>query len=287
MLLVSNFSPDLKYPITNTSVTSNFKQSQIRYKAFNPCFKASKSELPIMPILDVNFVVSNVDEVADFIKKHFENLRGKYIAVVATNSLIEAYENPEFKNILNSAALTLPDGRPISLIQRKKKGASQAKPIIGPEIFEKIMQNNEGRELKHFFYGSTEKTLELLKQKLPVKYPNAKIVGYYSPPFRPLTPEEDKHITEMLKNSGADIIWVGLGAPKQERWMYAHKGKVNSLMLGIGAVFDFEAGTVKAPPAWLNKLYLGGIFRVIQEPKRLFMRSWKAYTKFLWLIPKM
>lgn len=286
MLLVSNFRPVPNSSRTNTAVTNNFKRSQVRYKAFNPCFKAARSELPVMPVLDVNFVVSNIDEVADFINKNFQKLRGKYIAVAGCHSLIEAYDNPEFKNILNSAALALPDGRSISLAQRKK-GASQAKQILGPGIFEKLMRNKEGRQLKHFFYGSTEKTLELLKQKLPVKYPNAKIVGYYSPPFRPLTPEEDRNIIKMLKNSHADIIWVGLGSPKQERWMYAHKGKVNSLMLGIGGVFDFEAGNVKVPPAWINKLYLGWFFRMVQEPKRLFMRSLKTVTKFLWLIPKM
>lgn len=286
MLLVSNFRPVSKSSGTNTAVMNNFKGSQVKSENFNPCFKASKSELPVMPILDVNFVASTVDEVADFIKKNFEKLRGKYIAVAATHSLIEAYDNPEFKNIMNSAALVLPDGRPISLVMRKK-GASQAKQILGPEIFEKLMRDKEGRQLKHFFYGSTEKTLELLKQKLPAKYPGAKIVGYYSPPFRPLTPEEDKHITEMLKNSGADIIWVGLGAPKQERWMYAHKGKVNSLMLGIGAVFDFESGKIKVPPAWINKLYLGWFFRLVQEPRRLFIRSLKMITKFVWLLPKM
>ncbi len=133
----------------------------------------------------------------------------------------------------------------------------------------------------HYFYGSTEETLSALSEALPEKYPGLRIAGFYSPPFRELTEEEDSSVTAMIKEADPDFIWIGLGAPKQEKWMAAHKGAFRGVMLGVGAGFDFHAGTVKRAPRWIQKIGFEWLYRLFQDPKRLIKRYVVTNTKFL------
>jgi len=136
--------------------------------------------------------------------------------------------------------------------------------------------------LSHFFYGSTEETISLLKENLEKKYPGMDIRGYYSPPFRELTAEEDEEIIRMLNASGADLIWIGLGAPKQEKWMAAHENRLSGVMLGVGAGFNFFAGNIKRAPVWVRKIGMEWLYRLFQDPKRLFKRYFESNIKFIW-----
>ena len=135
---------------------------------------------------------------------------------------------------------------------------------------------------RHYFYGSKEETLELLYQKLTGNYPGIQIAGMYSPPFRPMAEEEDKAIVERINETKPDFVWVGLGAPKQEKWMAAHQGKIDGLMLGVGAGFDYYAGNIQRAPQWMQKHNLEWVYRLVQDPKRLFKRYWSTNTKFIW-----
>ena len=128
-------------------------------------------------------------------------------------------------------------------------------------------------------------TLKLLEEKLGETY-GLDIAGLESPPFRALTPEEDEAAVERINASGADFVWIGLGAPKQERWMAAHEGRVQGLMIGVGAGFDYFAGNIKRAPMWMQKLSLEWFYRLLQDPKRLFKRYLITNTKFLWLIAR-
>ena len=121
-------------------------------------------------------------------------------------------------------------------------------------------------------------------EKLAEKYPHLQIAGMVSPPFRELSEAEDKEMVDQINASGADIIWVGLGAPKQEKWMYAHKDHVNGVMIGVGAGFDYHAGNIKRAPGWMQKLSLEWLYRLLQDPKRLFKRYLVTNTRYLWLI---
>ena len=114
------------------------------------------------------------------------------------------------------------------------------------------------------------------------KYPEIQIAGMYSPPFRPLTEEEDRAIVERINETKPDFVWVGLGAPKQEKWMAAHQGKIDGLMLGVGAGFDYYAENIKRAPMWMQKHNLEWVYRLVQDPKRLFKRYWSTNTKFIW-----
>ena len=126
----------------------------------------------------------------------------------------------------------------------------------------------------------------MLRQKMIVQYPHLEIAGMVSPPFHALSEAEDAAEIEKINASGADIVWVGLGAPKQENWMYEHMDKVNGVMIGVGAGFDYHAGNIKRAPMWMQKLSLEWLYRLLQDPKRLFKRYLVTNTRYLWLIHK-
>ncbi|MBQ6415673.1 MAG: WecB/TagA/CpsF family glycosyltransferase, partial [Butyrivibrio sp.] len=137
-------------------------------------------------------------------------------------------------------------------------------------------------KVTHYFYGSTEETLTRLRENLEKKYPGINIKGMYSPPFRALSPEEDAEVVKRINDSGADIVWIGLGAPKQEKWMKEHEGMINAVMMGVGAGFDFHAGTAKRAPLWVQKIGFEWLFRLFTDPKRLFKRYFATNIKFIW-----
>ena len=135
---------------------------------------------------------------------------------------------------------------------------------------------------RHYFYGSTEETLEKLREILKKDYPGVQIAGMYSPPFRTLSDKEDEETIKMINDADADFVWIGLGAPKQEKWMADHKGKVKGFMGGVGAAFDYLAGNIERAPMWMQKANLEWLYRLLQEPKRLFKRYFYTNTKFIW-----
>jgi N-acetylglucosaminyldiphosphoundecaprenol N-acetyl-beta-D-mannosaminyltransferase len=145
-----------------------------------------------------------------------------------------------------------------------------------------ILKVSVEKGYRHYFYGSTEETLEKLYQTLEREYPGIQIAGMYSPPFRPMTEEEDKAIVERINETKPDFVWIGLGAPKQERWMAAHQGKVVGLMVGVGAGFDYFAGNISRAPRWMQRSNLEWLYRLMQDPKRLFHRYWHTNTRFIW-----
>ena len=152
----------------------------------------------------------------------------------------------------------------------------------GPSFMGEILKISAEKGYRHYFYGSTPETLEKLNNVLLHDYPGIQIAGMYSPPFRPLTEEEDRMIIDRINEVGADFVWIGLGAPKQEKWMAVHQGKVNGLMVGVGAGFDYFAGNIERAPEWMQKSNMEWFYRLIQDPKRLFSRYFHTNTKFIW-----
>lgn len=236
-------------------------------------------------ILGVNIAVTNMNQVVNYIISNIEKLSGKYICVSNVHTTVMSYDDEKYKKIQNSAVLRLPDGGPLSSVQRKR-GHREAERVTGPDLMGRLFEKSASNNLKHFFYGSTIETLELLKSKLKEEYPDIKIVGSYSPPFRILTDEENKNIIKMINDSGADIIWVGLGAPKQEVWMFEHLNLVKGLMIGVGAGFDYYAGNIKRAPKWMQRSNLEWLYRLLQDPKRLFKRYLNTNLRFIKLVNK-
>jgi N-acetylglucosaminyldiphosphoundecaprenol N-acetyl-beta-D-mannosaminyltransferase len=219
-----------------------------------------------------------------YIQDNLKQLCGKYICISNVHTTVMSYENADYCRIQNEAALALPDGKPLSVVCRKR-GFAGADRVTGPDLMKEIFECSREQGYTHYFYGSTPETLELLEKKLTQQY-GLSIAGMYSPPFRKLTKEEDREIVEQMNAAGADFVWVGLGAPKQEQWMYEHQDKINGLMIGVGAGFDYFAGNIKRAPMWMQKCSLEWLYRLMQDPRRLFKRYLVTNTKFLWLIAR-
>lgn len=234
-------------------------------------------------ILGVNIAVTNMAQTVQYIENNLEELRGKYICVSNVHTTVMAHDNPAYRNVQNSAAIALPDGKPLSVVSRKR-GYTEAERVTGPDLMGELFARENG--LKHFFYGDKEETLQILQQKLKEKYPDIQIVGMVSPPFRSLSQEEEKAYIQQINDSGADIIWIGLGAPKQENWMYEHQGMFQGVMVGVGAGFSYHAGLIKRAPEWMQKMSLEWLYRLMQDPVRLFKRYFTTNLKFLLLEAK-
>lgn len=232
-------------------------------------------------ILGTDILVANMAGTVERIEKDIEELRGEYICVGNVHTTVMAHDDAHYHKVQKNAAFVLPDGKPLSVYSRKH-GFPEAERVTGPDLMLELFGRDNG--LKHYFYGSTEETLRKLREALKTKYPNLQIAGMVSPPFLQLTKEEDEEQVLRINESGADIIWVGLGAPKQENWMYDHRGKVKGVMIGVGAGFDYHAGNIKRAPVWMQKCSLEWLYRLMQDPKRLFRRYFVTNTRYLWLI---
>lgn len=239
------------------------------------------SEKKYCTILKTNINVTNMQDTIRYLSENLEALRGKYICVSNVHTTVMAFRDEAYRNVQNSAAMALPDGKPLSIVS-KRRGFIEAERVPGPDLMPKIFELSKEKGYRHYFYGSTQETLDKLKVQLQKRYPYLQIAGMYAPPFRPLSKEEDQEMIEKINASKPDFIWVALGAPKQENWMYEHRDKLNGIMLGVGAAFDFEAGTVKRAPHWVQELCLEWLYRIMQDPKRLLPRYLDTNFSFMW-----
>ena len=231
-------------------------------------------------ILGVNVACLDMQVLINYVKANLSKLKGKYICVTNVHTLVTAYDDKKYRDIQNGAAIVIPDGGPVAK-ECRKRGFNGTERTTGPDLLNEILKISVENNYKHFFYGSTEDTLYKLKEEIRNKYGNVDIVGTYSPPFRELTDDEDSNVIDMINKSNADFLWVGLGAPKQEIFMANHKGKINSLMVGVGAAFDYMAGNIKRAPMWMQKMNLEWLYRLMQDPARLFGRYFYTNIKFL------
>lgn len=238
------------------------------------------SGLRYCKILGTNINVTNMQETVEYLTGHLEELRGDYVCVANVHTTVMSYRDGNYNKVQNSGAMCLPDGKPLSIVCRRR-GFYDAKRVPGPDLMPKIFEASRERGFRHYFYGGSKETLDKLKSKLKKQYPWLNIVGMYSPPYRPLTAGEDEQAIKKINEARPDFIWVALGAPKQEEWMYQHQFQVCGVMLGVGAAFDFCAGTVKRAPGWVQEMCLEWLYRLVQDPKRLFMRYFSTNLSFL------
>ena len=243
--------------------------------------KVDKTAIPICNILGVNIAAIDMKWLLDFISKNIKLLSGDYITVANVHTTVIAYEDVNYKEVQNGGVMAIPDGGPLSSLGQRR-GYKSMKRTTGPSLMEEILKVSVEKGYRHYFYGSTEETLDKLFQTLEREYPGLQIAGMYSPPFRPMLKDEDAAIIERINETKPDFVWVGLGAPKQEKWMAEHQGRVQGLMIGVGAGFDYFAGNIDRAPEWMQKHNLEWVYRLIQDPKRLFARYLHTNTKFIW-----
>ena len=241
----------------------------------------SKEQLQYCTILKTRINVTDMEQTISYITDRLEDLKGNYICVSNVHTTVMAFRDKAYRRVQNSAAMALPDGQPLSIVSRLR-GYPQAQRVPGPDLMPAILKLSQEKGYTHYFYGSTEQTLKKLEKVLHTNYPGLRIAGMYAPPFRKLTPQEDEADVRRINESGADFVWVALGAPKQEQWMYAHRGRVKGLMIGVGAAFDFIAGTVKRAPGWMQSLCMEWIFRIMQDPGRMLPRYLNTNFSFVY-----
>lgn len=240
-------------------------------------------DLEYCRILDTNINVISMQETVDYITDNIDMLRGKYICVSNVHTTVMSYENEAYNRVQNGAAMALPDGKPLSVVSRRR-GFANAERVTGPDLMGEFFCHAEDYPLRHYFYGGTQETLHILQEKLCRKYPALQIAGMYSPPFRQLTKEERLSVYEKINKTKPDIVWIGLGAPKQEKFMYDNQGKLAAVMIGVGAGFDYHAERIKRAPKWMQKCSLEWLYRLVQDPVRLFKRYVVTNFKFIYYI---
>lgn len=207
---------------------------------------------------------------------------GGYVCFSTVHMVMESHDNAEYGAKVNGADVIIPDGMPLVWMQ-KLQGANKANRVRANDLMILLCAFAGKNDLTVGFYGGRQTVIDAILERAKIEFPRLKIVYAFSPPFRFLTGEEDAKIISEINRKKPDLLFMGLGCPKQENWMAAHKNKVSAVMLGVGASFDFYAGNVKESPEWLGKLGLEWLFRLTQEPKRLWRRYLVLNPRFMWL----
>lgn len=210
----------------------------------------------------------------------------RYVCVTGVHGVMESQDDEELRRIHNEAGLVTPDGMPLVWLGRLA-GFRGVERVYGPDLMLACCELSARCGFRNFLYGGGEGVADRLARSLVARFPGLRVVGTLSPPFRPLTPEEDAEVVRRIRRSRADLVWVGLGTPKQERWMAAHVGRLGgAVLLGVGAAFDFHAGLKRQAPAWMQRAGLEWLFRMCSEPRRLGPRYLVNNPRFLWSLAR-
>jgi N-acetylglucosaminyldiphosphoundecaprenol N-acetyl-beta-D-mannosaminyltransferase len=220
-----------------------------------------------------------VSQMEEWIREHDAC---HYVAVTGMHGVMEAQHDHLFKTILNTADMVVSDGMPLVWAGRRH-GFPMKRRVYGPELMLTFCKETAHKGYRHYFYGGATEVPGELAHSLQTRFPGMHIAGTFSPPFRALTKEEDDEIVARINEAKADILWVGLSTPKQERWMYEHRDKLNvPVLMGVGAAFDLNSGRLKQAPPWMRENGLEWFFRLLMEPRRLWKRYLVYGSKFAW-----
>ena len=222
-------------------------------------------------VLDSHIDATNWDDALTSIVTWGAQHQSRYVTLCNVHSVVTASHDAAFKKVIAQADLALPDGAPVAWVLRRS-GYPHQRRINGPDLTWRYLGVAEKLGQAVFFYGSSDETLTKLRARIQSSFPRLNVVGMVSPPFRELTPDEDQAYIEQINQSGAHVVFVGLGCPKQEIWMAQHRDKINAVMLGVGAAFDYHAGTIQRAPVWMQKMGLEWFHRLCSEPRRLAKR---------------
>jgi len=235
---------------------------------------------PVADVLGVRFHAGETDAVAARLVGWAEAGEARYACFSNAQSVIEAHDDPAFLDVLNGADLNVPDG--MSIVRAMRAGGTpQADRAYGPDVTLAVCRLAATRGVPVALYGSSERVLGLLAERLPALAPGLRLVEAISPPFRALSADEDEAFVQRLRASGARIVLVGLGCPKQERWCADHVERVGAVLMAVGAAFDFHAGTLAQAPRWMQQAGLEWAFRLAMEPRRLWRRYARVVPRFL------
>lgn len=241
----------------------------------------SGSLLTRVDVLGVEVSAIDLPEAVRRIGSWIDAGAREYVCVTGAHGVIESLSDHSLLDIHNRAGMVTPDGMPLVWCGRWA-GARGMSRVYGPDLMLAVMEASVDKGWRHFFYGAGPGVAERLVDRLSVRFPGLKVAGTHTPPFRDLDEDERREVAEMINSSGADIVWVGLSTPKQERWMARMRPLLDaSVLIGVGAAFDFHVGDLKQAPLWMQRSGLEWAFRLMMEPRRLWRRYFNIVPRFI------
>jgi N-acetylglucosaminyldiphosphoundecaprenol N-acetyl-beta-D-mannosaminyltransferase len=244
---------------------------------------ALPGEMPHRHLLGTRIDVINYHTAVSRIMAWAFNRESRYVCVSPVHLVMESYDSPVIRRVVNRADMVTPDGMPV-VWSLRLLGSPEASRVYGPSLTRELLKAAERAHVAVGFYGATDETIAKLKAALARDYPDLQVGYTYAPPFRPLTAEEDARVVDDMNRSGIRLLFVGLGCPKQDLWVSAHRPQVQAVMLAVGAAFDFLSGTKAQAPVWMQNSGLEWAFRLCTEPRRLFVRYMKHNPRFVALL---
>ena len=236
---------------------------------------------PTVNILGVPVAATHMQEAVDRIFRWVDDRTPGYVLLTGVHGIMESQRDPELLEIHQRAAMCAPDGMPTVWLGWLR-GHKSMDRCYGPGLMLEVLEQSVARGTRHYLYGGNEGVPEQLRDRLVERFPGLQIVGAESPPFRPMTPDEDAAVVARIAAAKADLVWVGLSTPKQDRWMSEHVGRVHApVLLGVGAAFDFHTGRVRQAPHAIQRAGLEWAFRLVMEPRRLWRRYLYANPRFI------
>ncbi len=239
-------------------------QTMTQHRGYPPCTEVLGAPVHIV---DVENVLRLMEQWIH------ERDRTHWIAVTGSHGALEAHKRPDFRAILNTADLSVPDGRWAARVAAKKMSCPTHQ-VRGADLMSAFCELSQQKGYSNYFYGDTEETLALASDRLRKQHPGVRIIGTYSPPFRAPTPDEDARIVDMINQANPDVLWVALGLPKQERWIVAHRDSLKApVIVAIGAAIKFHSGKVVPSPRWASRVGLEWFWRLLHEPRTVWRRA--------------
>lgn len=241
---------------------------------------------PQRDLFSVSYSLVDYESASDILIEHARLRRSYAVSALAVHGLVESVWNPELNRKVNSIDMVVPDGQPIRWALNYFHRANLKDRVYGPTLTLHVLAKASAENLRVYLYGSKSETLDKLSAFIRTHYPGVELCGTHPDRFREATPEEDQQDIDKINASGAHIVLVGRGCPRQERWVADHRGKVNAVMMAVGAAFDFHAGLTSQAPAWMQDHGLEWLFRLISEPQRLWKRYLFTNSYFIYLFIK-
>lgn len=240
-----------------------------------PTATAAGRALPRVDVLGVGVSAVSMASAVEEIGRWLVDDEHHYVCVTGVHGVMESQRDAELRRIHNSSGLTTPDGMPLVWCAHRA-GRPEVTRVYGPDLMLALLGRACDEGWSSFFYGGGPGTAKQLASRMLLRFPSLQVAGTYEPPFRPLTEDEDRQVVDLINNSGAQLVWVGLSTPKQEKWMAAHVGRLAAnALLGVGAAFDIHAGTLRQAPRWMQRSGMEWLFRLGMEPRRL----WRRYLR--------
>lgn len=240
----------------------------------------SDPRLARTPVIDVPITATNMDDVLAFIEEHIQDVKGEYICVSNAHTTVMAHDDPDYYRVQIESLMSVPDGKPLSVVGGKAVPAMGR--VTGPDLMREIFEVSAEHGYRHYFYGNTRENVEALVFALERDYPGLDICGYEPSVFRDMTAQEEMELAARINETKPDFVWVALGAPRQECFCHRMRGRIDGLMVGVGGAFNILAGITPEAPVWMQNLSLEWLYRLIQEPRRLFKRYVVTNSKFIY-----